>query len=521
MIWKKDSPGALVRGKKVGGSVAAIKGFQLASMTTSSSSSSTSFSSASGAKPVVVLLVLALLAAALLIGGLWLFYVPATGTGVGSVVAPDVNVVLIVMDAFRFDRVGAQRNGVALTPFLDELMGESAFFTEAMSNCTWTRPSMSSLFTSLYVDSHQVIYDTLPPEGSPALAALSHELTPMAAVMKAWGYDTIGIQTNGNLLPEFGFDRGFDVYRVSVDDTGSVVSDWALEELAKVKGSFFLYAHYMDPHLPYNPPPEYRSMMGYDRDALEADEAAVVEDFLDYLMAHCKYKTGQIEGLPMAALSEAGREAVRCLYDACIRYTDDQLRRLVTAVRSQAPETLFVILADHGEHFWDHDLLGHGLSLYECELHVPLLLFGPGVPKGVYTHPVQLIDVLPSLSLLLGTAASDTWQGRTLFDDSPRPLYAKTRGMTEEWNTDLESVIDGDRKLIVDHGDGSAQLYAWRADRMESANLAASEADTVRRMQSLLETQYKANLRARRGVGQEVTIDEETREQLRRLGYMD
>ena len=89
------------------------------------------------------------------------------------------NVVLIVMDAFRADRIGEERNGVRLTPFLDSLHGKAILFKNAVTPCTWTRPAMASLFTSLYVDTHQVYFGTISNDGQQATSdKLSEAQTP-------------------------------------------------------------------------------------------------------------------------------------------------------------------------------------------------------------------------------------------------------------------------------------------------------------------------------------------------------
>ncbi len=470
-------------------------------------------------KPIILVAILALLGVALVAAGLFLFFSPMEESSPG--VASRPNIVLIVMDAFRADKVGAARNGAPLTPFLDSLTEKGACFPNAVTNCTWTRPAMASLYTSLYVDTHQVVYDTHVPEETGDYAALSPELDTIATVFKEAGYATIGIQTNGNLFPEFGFQRGFDVYRTAMDAEGARVTDWALEEAGRTGPPFFLYAHYMDPHLPYDPPRQYREMMGYAPESLSPEEREIVEHFRDYLMAHCKLKTGQLSRFPFTPLSEAGREAVRCLYDACIRYTDDEVRRLVESARANAPRTVFIILADHGEHFWDHDLLGHGITLYDCELRIPLFLFGEGVTPAKITRPVELIDVLPTLASLAGLAPMEAWQGRDVFLDGDRPVYAKTRAVSPAWNTHLESVIAEGKKLILDRREDSLQLYDWLGDPGEHNNLATAETETTERLRNLLEHHRRLTLGARRGARQETDIDEETREQLRRLGYMD
>lgn len=431
------------------------------------------------------------------------------------------NVVLIVMDAFRADRVGQVRNNVPLTPFLSSLEGGAAVFTNAVTNCTWTRPAMTSLLTSMYMDAHQVIYGALVKEAPDAFNALSPELPTMATFLKHRRYNTLAIQTNGNLFPELGYNRGFDVYRTSLDADAATVTDWALEEWNRAHAPFFLYAHYMDPHLPYEPPQKYRDMMGYVPETLPENERAVVENFRDYYRSHCNFMTGQIPESPFPPLSEAGKEAVRLLYDALIRYTDDEVSRLVKTIREKAPDTVFIIAADHGEHFWDHEFLGHGLTLFNCELRVPLFLLGPGVLPGMYDRVVELVDVLPTVAGLLGLPREQNWQGVDVFQSPAKAVYAKTKSSNPRWNTDWEMVIAEGRKLILNHKDGMAGLFAFPEDGAEFKDLGTEEAATVETLKGLLRQHHLMNLRARRAKGKQAEIDAATMEQLRRLGYLN
>jgi len=430
------------------------------------------------------------------------------------------NIVLIVMDAFRADRIGKSRNGVPLTPFLDSIATDSAVFTNAVTNCTWTRPSMASLFTSMYVDAHQVVYDNHAHGEKNALDALSPELPTIATYLKNAGYMTIGIQTNGNLFPELGFSRGFDVYRTSLDAKGTLVTDWAIEELKSASSPFFLYVHYMDTHAPYNPPETYLKQMGYTPDALPEGERAIVDNFLDYLVSHCRHVTGQIEAPAYSPLSEAGREAVKLVYDAVVRYTDDEVARLVNEVRRCAPDTVFIITADHGEHFWDHGLLGHGITLYNCELRVPLYFSGKGIQPGVIGRMTEMVDVLPGIAGILGLAPEGFWQGNNLFSHSDKAVYSRTKSIAPVYNTDLEMVISSGKKLIADNHSSARYLFDWTEDPDEKRNLAEEEPDTVKRLEHLLQRHRQRNLRARKGEREQATLDEETLEQLKNLGYV-
>lgn len=431
------------------------------------------------------------------------------------------NIVLIVMDAFRQDRLGAQRNGIPLTPYLDAQRSKAAVFSNAVTTCTWTRPAMASLFTSLYLDAHQVIFNEPVPGESGLSDALAPSLPIISSVLKAAGYHTVGIQANGNLFPEFGFNRGFDVYRTALDAKGTLLTDWAMEELNGSPEPFFFYVHYMDPHLPYEPPQQYRDMVGYTAEGLSPSERDIVENFREYYMEHCKAVTGQTTGSSFAPLSAQGMEAVKTLYDAEIRYTDDEVHRLVDAFRQKAPDTIFIILADHGEHFWDHGLLGHGLSLYDCEARIPLIVFGGPVTTGHFEQTVEIIDVLPTVAHMAGIPPMQTWQGVDLFSRGDSPVFSKTRGPSPAWNTHLEMVIWEGKKLILNRVSDTVQMYAWPGDPGEKDDLSGVLPEEVRRLKSLIGEQMRRNHRLRSGAAGTTVIDEETREQLRRLGYME
>lgn len=438
--------------------------------------------------------------------------------------APKPNIVLIVVEAFRTDRLGGSRNGEPLTPFLDEIAAEAAVFTRAVTPCTWTRPAMASLYTSLHVDAHQVYHDNDPEHmEAPTADALSNQLENIATFLKAAGYRTLGVQTNGNLVPQFGFAHGFDEYEYHPDAPGHVVTTAAKNTTARARQPFFLYAHYFDPHIAYAPPDPYLAMMGWPPGDISPEEKAIAEDFMGYFWEHCNVVSGRAEGFSTPELSEAGREAVRLRYDAEIRYADGQLRVLVTHLREQAPGTIFVITADHGEHFWDHGYLGHGLTMYECELHVPLFILGPGIEPGVRDAPVSLLDIMPTVAALLGRPASPMWQGRDMLDPAipaDRQLFSYTRGPWPGWNADREMVQAGPMKLIRDLVTGRLELYDWQADPREQHDLAGERPELAAELAERLDAHREENIGARQTEPERAEIDEETQRQLEAMGYI-
>ena len=433
------------------------------------------------------------------------------------------NVVLIVMDAFRADRIGAERNGIQLTPFLNQLVDESVYFKNAITPCTWTRPAMTSLFTSLHVDTHQVYYGTSSIDGNIFSDILPENVQTLSMYMKKLGYATLAVQTNGQLSADFGYDRGFDSYVFMDAPPGEEATAYALSLLSENKSPSFLYVHYMDPHIPYDPPQQYLDMVGYNTDNLSETEKAIAEDFSTYFWDHINYITGRSNSRRYQVLSAEGKDCIMARYDAAVRYCDEQVRNLVFSIKKDYPQTLFIITADHGEHFWDHDYLGHGLTMYNCELRAPLFFVADFLSPVIIERPASLVDVLPTVADLLETKPSSEWQGDSLFkkDNVTSPVFAYSRASSPGSNTDIEAVIFNGMKYIRDNKKADEKLFTWPEDVFEKNDLSEEMLDVSSKMQQLLLDHRHDNIQARQSRPQQTNIDAETIEQMRRLGYME
>lgn len=434
------------------------------------------------------------------------------------------NVVLIIMDAFRADKIGAERNGVPLTPFLNRLTHESAYFTNAVAPCTWTRPSVTSLFTALHVDTHQVYYGISSDKEELRFSdVLPEGLQTIATYLQEIGYSTHAVQTNGQLSADFGYNRGFNTYKFLDAPPGEEATANALSLIAGITYPFFLYVHYMDPHIPYDPPQYYLDLLGYNVDLLADKEQSIAGNFGEYFWDHLNYITGRSTERKFEVLSPEAKDCVIARYDAEIRYCDDQVRSLVTSIKKEYPGTIFIVTADHGEHWWDHDYLGHGLTMYNCELRVPLFIVADSLAPAVIEKPVSLIGVLPTISALLGTEPSSKWQGESFFEkaEEDKPVFSYSRSISPGWNTDIEAVIFEDMKYIRNNKKETEELYKWLDDSLEKENLVNKMPDRAARMQQILVDHRHYNINARHSVRQQTNIDTETIEQLRGLGYME
>ncbi|MBP9003452.1 MAG: sulfatase [Candidatus Hydrogenedentes bacterium] len=431
------------------------------------------------------------------------------------------NIVLIVIDALRADRLKAQRNGLPVMPSLASLARAGTLYANAWAPASWTRPSMASLFTALPMETHQVRWSADPDQPDGPSDVLSDAFETLAEYLRAAGWRTIGVQTNPNCLPEFGLAQGFETYAFSAAWRAEQVTDKALELAAGASSPFFLYAHYMEPHLPYPASPEARAAMGWPPPVLLPTELEIVDKgFRDYFWSYLRHRYGMSTTSP-PAFSDVQRDATRMIYDAACRTADTAVGRLVYSLERQFPATLFIILADHGEQFWDHDLLGHGLSLYSEETRVPLILYGWRTPRGLReTTPVSLQDVMPLLVDRLGLPPRDHWMG-TAPGLPERPVFSSTRAPWPSWNVHLDMVVFGPWKLIHDVRKDTCELYNLEADPGEHRNLCSEAPEVADRGRSLLREHQEMAI-FRRQAGQETRqVDESVREQLRAIGYME
>ncbi len=275
---------------------------------------------------------------------------------------PEKNVIVVLLDTLRADRMGYAGYARTTTPRLDELASEGAFLENAYAPTSWTRPSTATLHTGLEPLEHQVHTrrDHLAPR-----------FTTLAERLRDVGYATTAFTSNPNILTYWGFHQGFERF-VDVDadqwvhnDDVARMIDLALEELGRVRDRpFFLYLHVNQIHAPYVPP--------------ETDLAAVGGD---------------------AAIPSD-------LYDGEIHFADREVGRLWERIRSLSLDdrTLLVVAGDHGEEFGEHGGTYHGRTLYEEVLRVPVFLRYPeAIPRGSrVAWPVPLSALYSLVLDLLG-----------------------------------------------------------------------------------------------------------------------
>jgi arylsulfatase A-like enzyme len=317
------------------------------------------------------------------------------------------NVVVLLGDTVRRDAVGCYGAGEHATPAIDALAAAGARFEQARAQASWTLPSVASVFTSRWC--HEVTdWADLPQR-------LPDEAVTMAELFRAKGYATAGFSANVLVNRDDGFAQGFDEFwappaEASMWTDALTTADRAaawLKAHAAAK-PFFLYVHFVDPHSPYCPP-----------DKRPKDPNAPIPGDMSLSF----YGKKPLPDGPTIA-------EWRRLYAEEVALVDRGVDRVLAGLPFEVRRNTYVVfLADHGEEFFDHGFLGHGWSLYEELLRVPLVMSGPAIPAGrVVREPVGLIDLLPTLADLArldAGGARSSWRGislRAALAGAPAPL---------------------------------------------------------------------------------------------------
>ncbi|MCW5892325.1 MAG: sulfatase [bacterium] len=436
---------------------------------------------------------------------------------------PDV--VVVVVDTLRADRLGAYGNPRGLTPYLDALATDGGRFARAWSASSWTNPAVASLFTSRYPTEHGVgRYDSRLPAEEVTLAERLGEA----------GYIRLGFTANLRLTEELGFAQGFQAWFPYVGDgdkprVGRLVHDALalIDELKIARGPFwrrwvrpplFLYLQFMEPHGPYLPPEPWRSRFGTPPPP-GATDRSVNDDMID------PSRWSQIDEAALALLES--------LYDGEVAALDAGLLPLFTGLRERGflRDGIVVVTADHGEEFREHGFLGHGTSLYDEQLRIPLLMQVPRGRAGVVVEePVSLVDVAPTLLDLLGLAPEPRFEGRSL---APA-LYGHGVGRRDLLAELLPNSPKGDMgrhdaalvrwpaKILLDRRrpDGSqpVELYDLANDPGEHHDDPATLRPERNALLAAMQA-WRMALGTRMSLHEQGTVTPEMQERLRALGY--
>jgi arylsulfatase A-like enzyme len=432
------------------------------------------------------------------------------------------NVLFVVIDTLRADELPAYGSKAVRTPALDRIAAEGTAF-RAFAQASWTKPSIASLLTSLYPSSHRAVHKP---------SQLPDSVDTLAEVFSAFGYTTGGIVTNINLAPSFNFQQGFDEYTYLAPDylfgLAESSSRTLFYEVARRAGSRLAGA--------VRPGQAYQPADVVNRHAVEWLDRHGAERFfllLHYMDPHDPYFTHPDDGHAIARSTtphpgrELRDEIVR-RYRGEIEYVDARLGELVADLERRGlwNDLLVVVTADHGEEFFEHGGWWHGLTLYDEQIAVPLLVKWPARRRGApprWDAQVRSIDIAPTLLARVGAPIPPAMQGDDLLGAGPRErvVYAEE---DHEGNV-LEALRTRDWKVMRANpgnprGLAELELYRLEQDPGETRNLHAEQAARAEKLVADLERAAKL-ARAEAREEHVTTIDRRECERLKALGYVE
>lgn len=455
----------------------------------------------------------------------------------------DANLVLIVSDATRRDRVGVY-GGPARTPAFDAFARNHLLFLQAFAAAPWTKPSIASLFTSLYPSQHHVATQPLLQEraGEPFDAALqetdvmSAGFTTLAEVLRSGGYRTAAFVSNPWMDRRFGFEQGFESYDDSLarwDVPGEAVSQAGLSWLGSLASGqkYFLYLHYIDAHRPYGTPTREETLAR----ALEiaADPRPLSAEGGAEIAAIARFRDG---GRAVDAGLRPSIRLIELVYDRGIEEFDQALGVLLRGLEARPDwsRTAVIVTSDHGEALYSRGWGNHGISLYDDELAVPLAarLPGLGLERRRCAEPVSLVDVMPTVCSYLGVVCSLQLSGISLVaaaghGSTPQPRYVVSEGVMAQPGN--RSIRNRSWKLTWDPYLPSGErdphpylLFDLEHDPGETRNLASPQLATshARRTLAIMVPQLAAVAPSSPAPPRDLApIDPSLAERLRALGY--
>lgn len=373
------------------------------------------------------------------------------------------NVLLIVLDTLRADRLSAYGYGRPTTPFLDEYARRGVLFERAFANSSWTMPSHTSLFTGRFPFQHGV--DLWNYDG---------RFATLAQVMAARGYATVGFSANewpctrasglgvGFIKCESIYNGPLDTFlrtfygrrlAASANNYYDEVDEWGRPSAEEINGRF----------------------LGW----LDRRPTKPFFAFLNYMEAHGPYHPLRLQ---------PGREQIiPAAYEGKVTHLDEQLRNLFDQLRSRGLDKnlLVIITADHGQSLGEHGLFGHRSSLYLDQIHVPLLMVWPGkIPAGLRVSDVVGLQAVPGTigelaslgrNVFPGGSLTGCWTGGACGDESVLselsfPESRSGKSLRPIW---IKSLITSRRHFILEQN-GQVELYDWPSDPREARNLADS-----------------------------------------------
>ena len=431
------------------------------------------------------------------------------------------NIVFVVLDTTRFEAFFPYSEYKRIkTPNLDAFRKRSAIFLNAYNNENWTKPSIASLWSGVYPETHTARLAT---------SKLPKEVFLLPEHLKKNGLKTAAFIANAVVDKQFGFDRGWDEFnnwsRNSGGNGDELYAGAAKWLETNHKKPFFLYIQSVEPHTTYEVPAKYSSLYfkgGYSGPigpSFGREEQVVVDNF--------KMK-----------ISDTDLDWIRALYWGEVTYQDVYLGKLLKKLEElgRLKDTMVVITNDHGEELREHGHMGHGWTLYDEMIRAPLSIYYPPIFGGSAKNGNQIeeivehVDVAPTIVDALGFSPLPDAEGQSLLPlvidrpASPKPMYAVA------WSRNKQRAVRvGPWKLVTHSDKGWLSLFDLKNDPNEKKNRLKDRQIAGRlceiylgeALASLNKSDRLRGLKKTKVIPKEAAeMDAETRKKMEALGYL-
>jgi len=417
------------------------------------------------------------------------------------------NMILVSIDTLRADHLGCYGYPVHTSPWIDYISRKGVTAAQSITPYPSTAPAHISLMTGLFPSQHGVL------KGKNRLGFF---VPTLAESLIDNNYFTGAITGGGNVSAFHRIDKGFHSYddsERSVKSLHSKLIPWLNKHYNK---PFFMFYHTYEVHAPFFPHfpqteyyyPDYQGRIRGDELLYKGKKLSLNSRDRDYLVA---------------------------LYDSGIRYTDSKFKKLLSVLDTHklSNSTYLLILSDHGEHFAEHGLYGHGNSLFSSLIEIPLIIMLPEKQKSgsITDSLINLIDIPVTVCSLLDIPLAKNFPGTNitpvLQNSSFLPLkqtFCELRSRTDDRKNwiDSFSFMDENYKFILELPLGHKKLYPRHSLENEndllSSQLPEKAKDYQQKLQEIL---TKFNLETQENLEGQAPVDQQTERLLKVLGYLD
>ncbi|MBW2146859.1 MAG: sulfatase [Deltaproteobacteria bacterium] len=410
------------------------------------------------------------------------------------------NILLISVDSLRADHLGCYGYGHPTSPNIDALAEAGELCERLICPGIPTMPSYATLYTGQHPITHGIV-------AHPCKNELDKNVPFLPKLFLQAGYTTCALDSL--MRSRIWFGRGYEFYidpsikhtllylAVTCEDINARAIPWLR---AHASEPFFLFIHYWDPHWPFNPPERYRELF-YQGNPTDPNNHSLDAWWKHPLGAAARDTWLRTEN---GLITDA--DYIVALYDQEIRYLDNGIGELIAALDELglAENTIVMLTADHGESMTEHGIFFEHHGLYDCTIHVPLIVRWPGRLRGGgrLPHLLQLTDIAPTILEAAGLAIPDEMEGgsfwKLLTGEEQEGGHKQVISLECTWQAKWSLLTDTYKFILARepdlYGNPPCELYDLLRDPQEKHNIAEEQPGIAGAMEKELEGWINARM---------------------------